>query len=373
MIAWRDDKIFNVKEIMSLASIWNIARRDVPIPANSPDKLLKEKHAEFILKYGKTDNLFEYVMSEHLRLSGLYWCLTALDIMGDCDKADIDLIISVVQEAKNDDGGYGGAKNHESHVLHTLCAVQVLLTLNKTELIDVDGIVGFIKNLQQEDGSFNGMPKENDNDTRFSMCALATLYLLNKLDEIDVEKAVNYVLSCYNFDGGFGTYPKSESHAGQIYCCLGVLAITNNLQRIDTNKTARWLAERQCPSGGLCGRPEKLPDVCYSWWVLASLAILNKQNWIDKKTLVEFILASQDDELGGIADRPGDETDPFHTVFGLAGLSIMGFDDLSPVDPVFCMTRRALGDLSFITKTPKQNPSTIIEIKKQSDAKIHFL
>ena len=28
---------------------------------------------------------------------------------------------------------------------------------------------------------------------------------------------------------------------------------------------------------GLNGRPEKLPDVCYSWWVLASLAILNRQ------------------------------------------------------------------------------------------------
>lgn len=32
----------------------------------------------------------------------------------------------------------------------------------------------------------------------------------------------------------------------------------------------------------LSGRPEKLPDVCYSWWVLASLKILGKVHWIDK-------------------------------------------------------------------------------------------
>uniref|UniRef100_A0A915LPT4 t-SNARE coiled-coil homology domain-containing protein n=1 Tax=Meloidogyne javanica TaxID=6303 RepID=A0A915LPT4_MELJA len=32
-------------------------------------------------------------------------------------------------------------------------------------------------------------------------------------------------------------------------------------------------------------------------------------------------VASQDDESGGIADRPEDMSDPFHTVFGLAGLS----------------------------------------------------
>ena len=30
------------------------------------------------------------------------------------------------------------------------------------------------------------------------------------------------------------------------------------------------------------GRPEKLPDVCYSWWVLASLKIIGKIHWIDK-------------------------------------------------------------------------------------------
>ena len=32
----------------------------------------------------------------------------------------------------------------------------------------------------------------------------------------------------------------------------------------------------------LSGRPEKLPDVCYSWWVLASLKIIGRLHWIDK-------------------------------------------------------------------------------------------
>jgi len=54
-----------------------------------------------------------------------------------------------------------------------------------------------------------------------------------------------------------------------------------------------WLAERQLPSGGLNGRPEKLPDVCYSWWVFSSLHILGRDHWIDKEKLKSFILASQ--------------------------------------------------------------------------------
>ena len=32
----------------------------------------------------------------------------------------------------------------------------------------------------------------------------------------------------------------------------------------------------------LAGRPEKLPDVCYSWWVLASLKIIGRIHWISK-------------------------------------------------------------------------------------------
>ena len=43
---------------------------------------------------------------------------------------------------------------------------------------------------------------------------------------------------------------------------------------------------------------------------------------------------SQDLENGGIADRPGDMVDVFHTLFGLTGLSLLGFPGLKPVDAV---------------------------------------
>merc|ERR1712168_969537 len=132
---------------------------------------------------------------------------------------------------------------------------------------------------------------------------------------IDLNKVVEFVASCMNFDGGFGTRPGSESHAGQIYCCVGFLSITGDLHRVDADLLGWWLAERQLPSGGLNGRPEKLPDVCYSWWVLSALSVLGRLSWIDSDALTRFILASQDDETGGISDRPGDLPDPFHTLF----------------------------------------------------------
>ena len=88
---------------------------------------------------------------------------------------------------------------------------------------------------------------------------------------------------------------------------------------------------------------EKLPDVCYSWWVLASLAMLGRLHWIDTDKMVAFILACQDPDTGGFADRPGDMPDPFHTLFGVAGLSLLGAAaDVKRVNPVFCMPQQVL-------------------------------
>jgi geranylgeranyl transferase type-2 subunit beta len=107
---------------------------------------------------------------------------------------------------------------------------------------------------------------------------------------------------------------------------------------VDTETLGWWLCERQLANGGLNGRPEKKEDVsemvhiyiyigltlnniqvCYSWWVLSSLSIIGKLDWIDRDQLVDFILSCQDNESGGIADREGHYPDVFHTLFGIAG------------------------------------------------------
>lgn len=165
---------------------------------------------------------------------------------------------------------------------------------------------------------------------------------LGKLDAINVEKAIEFVLSCMNFDGGFGCRPGSESHAGQIYCCTGFLAITSQLHQVNSDLLGWWLCERQLPSGGLNGRPEKLPDVCYSWWVLASLKIIGRLHWIDREKLRSFILACQDEETGGFADRPGDMVDPFSHLVWHCWIVTSGEEQIKPVSPVFCMPEEVL-------------------------------
>uniref|UniRef100_A0ABZ3NN91 Geranylgeranyl transferase type-2 subunit beta n=1 Tax=Rattus norvegicus TaxID=10116 RepID=A0ABZ3NN91_RAT len=299
--------------------------------------MLLEKHADYIASYGSKKDDYEYCMSEYLRMSGVYWGLTVMDLMGQLHRMNKEEILVFIKSCQHECGGVSASIGHDPHLLYTLSAVQVspceTLTLCDDPNVNCPIYMSVLPWFSLSLGEI---------DTRFSFCAVATLALLGKLDAINVEKAIEFVLSCMNFDGGFGCRPGSESHAGQIYCCTGFLAITSQLHQVNSDLLGWWLCERQLPSGGLNGRPEKLPDVCYSWWVLASLKIIGRLHWIDREKLRSFILACQDEETGGFADRPGDMVDPFHTLFGIAGLSLLGEEQIKPVSPVFCMPEDVL-------------------------------
>jgi len=78
------------------------------------------------------------------------------------------------------------------------------------------------------------------------------------------------------------------------FVCTAALAILDSLDStVSRDLLGGWLSERQLPSGGLNGRPEKLEDVCYSFWDLSALAILGRMGWIDQKRLIDFILSTQ--------------------------------------------------------------------------------
>lgn len=212
-------------------------------------------------------------------MSGLYWGLTALDLMNHVDALPKEQVVSYIQSVQHEDGGFGGHLHHDSHILYTLSAIQVMVTLDALDAINVDKAVDCkepptyqtnnrsdppffidIVKLQNEDGSFSG-DKWGELDSRFSYIALSALSLMKRLDAVDVPKAVEWILLCKNYDGGFGSRPGSESHAAQIFCCLGALAITKGLHHVDVDLLSWWLCERQLKNGGLNGRPEKLEDV----------------------------------------------------------------------------------------------------------------
>ncbi|KXN73774.1 terpenoid cyclases/Protein prenyltransferase [Conidiobolus coronatus NRRL 28638] len=293
---------------------------DIPV-------LNTQSHVQFIKNLDNHGNSIEYHYSLHLKLSGIYWGSTALFLLGKPDTLDSEEIVKFLLSCQTEDGGFGGYPGHDSHISYTLSAIQILVLYNRLDAIDIDKVANYIADLQVDSGAFKG-DKWGEIDTRFCYIALNALTLLNKLTLIDIPKLTQYIIKCQNYDGGFGAVPNAESHSGQVWCCVAALCILNQLDLIDRDSLCWWLSERQLPCGGLNGRPEKKEDVCYSWWVL---------NWINKDALTKFILNTQDPETGGLGDRPGNIGDVFHTLFGIAALSLLGYEGLEKVDPRYCL------------------------------------
>ncbi|KAI5291463.1 hypothetical protein KEM52_000164 [Ascosphaera acerosa] len=319
-------------------------------------ELAVAQHVAYITSLNTRTDRLDYWLTEHLRLNGVYWGLTALHLLGQPGALDRAETVRFVLACQHEDGGFGAAPGHDAHMLYTVSAVQVLATVDALDELEKDGrggrarVAQFIANLQDRaTGAFKG-DKWGETDTRFIYGAFLALSLLGALTPatptqdtppcsvIDVDAAVSYIERCQNLDGGFGSHPGAESHAGQVLTCVAALALAGRLQRAAASprgaRLAAWLSERQLPNGGLNGRPEKLEDVCYSWWVAASLAVLGRLHWVDRPALARFILRCQDAERGGIADRPGDMVDVYHTHFGVAGLALLGYPGLQAVNPV---------------------------------------
>lgn len=94
----------------------------------SASELSVDMHAGFVKRQSEDKDTIEYVLTEHLRLSGVYWGLTGMRLMGRLDDMDGEAIVEWVMKCRHDCGGFGGSEGHDPHILYTLSAVQVGVT-----------------------------------------------------------------------------------------------------------------------------------------------------------------------------------------------------------------------------------------------------
>ena len=64
-------------------------------------------------------------MTEYMRMSGMYWVMTALDLAGSRDRLPAEEVISAVSNCQEESGGFVASPGHDAHILYTLSAVQV--------------------------------------------------------------------------------------------------------------------------------------------------------------------------------------------------------------------------------------------------------
>lgn len=110
----------------------------------------RELHLKFLKDLDRKEHAGEYILLGHIRINAIYWALTALSLLGhgpwtetfeQFSPLTLQEIVDFVEACRNDDGGYGGNKGLDSHILFTLSAVQIMRILGKQADLSVDAIV----------------------------------------------------------------------------------------------------------------------------------------------------------------------------------------------------------------------------------------
>lgn len=157
-----------------------------------------------------------------------------------------------------------------------------------------------------------------------------------------------------------------ESHGGTTFCALAALQLSDQMHLLSSKqveKIKRWLLFRQ--DGGFQGRPNKPIDTCYSFWIGAALKIIDAFELSNFKENRDYIMSCQDPVIGGFSKWPGSTSDPFHTYFGLCGLSFLREPGLMEVMPSLNISMRAYERL--------KNMHKLWTLQKQMEAQLNIV
>ncbi|ORM40172.1 Protein farnesyltransferase subunit beta [Babesia sp. Xinjiang] len=305
--------------------LWKIGRI-----ACEMSPLQRDAHVQYITKHltlsgaTKTIPLEEYSCSQPWVI---YWSLHGMSLLG----ADIlpyreRALKSLFDCWDTVGGGFGGGRGQMGHLATTYAAVSCLNMLQSLHLLNIAKLRSFLLNMKQPDGTFT-VHHGGEVDVRGIYCAVASAYMAGILDEELSEGVASRIASCQGYDGGISGEPFLESHAGYVYCGTAALKILNSLNDIDTDRLRRWCRQRQTPELGFQGRPHKLVDVCYSFWISGTLELLNDQcedsSELSRLLLKAYILCVSQSTTGGFRDKPSKPVDLYHTCYALSALEII--------------------------------------------------
>jgi geranylgeranyl transferase type-2 subunit beta len=75
-------------------------------------------------------------------VNGLYWGLTALHLLNHPEALPRDETIEFVLSCQHENGGFGAAPGHDAHMLYTVSAIQILVTVDALDALDALNVDG---------------------------------------------------------------------------------------------------------------------------------------------------------------------------------------------------------------------------------------
>jgi len=224
------------------------------------------------------------------------------------------------------------------HITMTMTSLLSLLILgDDLENVERSKIASSLVHLQLPNGAFLATRLSTENDLRFVYCACVVAFILNDWSGINKDLCTNFILQCRTYEYAFGQIPGAEAHGGSTFCATAALSLMDRLNDLDhQDDLIRWCLQRQ--NEGFNGRPNKPDDSCYSWWIGATLKLLNKDFLINIDRNQIFLHATESTINGGFSKWSNLTADPLHSYLSLASLSLMKHDNLKSIHPALIVS-----------------------------------
>ncbi|CAH2087485.1 unnamed protein product [Euphydryas editha] len=334
---------------------------------NEENKTLAHRqHVKYFMRFL---NVLPSSLSSHdtTRVTIAYFSVSGLDVLGSITSISLDLQSRIIKwlyqlqvhpnkengdmsacgfqgsSTINIDFDTGSSHYRCGHLAMTYTGLCILLSLgDDLSRVNRKALIEGVKALQTEEGNFAATLSGCESDMRFVYCAACISYILNDWSGFNIKRATDYIINSIGYDYGIAQCPELESHGGTTFCALATLSLTNQLDKLteyQIERLKRWLLFRQID--GFQGRPNKPVDTCYSFWVGASLKILDALHLSNYSNNRNYVYETQDYVVGGFSKWPDTCTDPMHTYLGLAGLSLIGENGLLEIVPTLNITKRA--------------------------------
>ncbi|EGD76967.1 farnesyltransferase [Salpingoeca rosetta] len=264
----------------------------------------------------------------------VYWSLNALVILGGTISPELKRrVINTLRMCQAETGGFGGGVGQVAHAAPTYAAVNALAIIGTEEawsIINREKLASWLSSLIEDDGSMH-MHDDGEIDVRAVYCGASAARLCGLDVDTIFAKCPQWVARCQTYEGGFAAIPGLEAHGGYTFCGFAAMSILCSTHLIDIPRLTEWLANRQMPmSGGFQGRPNKLVDGCYSFWVGGCFPILADLleaqglpgDVVNAEALIDYVVCVCQCP-SGFRDKPGKRQDYYHTSYCLSGLASM--------------------------------------------------
>eukprot|EP00040_Diaphanoeca_grandis_P044554 m.12730 g.12730 ORF g.12730 m.12730 type:complete len:399 (-) comp9419_c0_seq1:95-1291(-) len=303
------------------------------------EKLNRELHITY-LKKGLLAMPQSFTCLDASRPWLVYWIIHSLDLLGvQLSSEEQSSCLTLLSRCQSPEGGFAGGPGQLAHLAPTYAAVNSLAIIGTEEaykIIDRRKLITWLRKLREPSGGWQ-MHEDGELDVRGAYCAASTCVLLGVPTAELFENTAEWVVRCQTFDGGISAVPSTEAHGGYAFCGLAAVDLLGLGHKLNLPLLLSWTTSRQMRfEGGFQGRPNKLVDGCYSFWVGGVFPLLSKLLFTDNEqkqkqiqphelcswaALSDYILYCCQDIRGGLRDKPEKSRDYYHTCYCLSGLS----------------------------------------------------